>query len=133
MTLQESEKLVAKYKAVIIEYMTKQYFTMLASTGLSYIYYIDIREVIHDEDEELEEEIVVTEECMCETVSMCGHSGVRWVINERERARSAAVSEFDIVTAVTQGSINVGFHSRWDAASAFIKKLGQTKTWEDAK
>jgi len=130
-TAQEQEALVSKYKSVIIEYMTKQYFNMLASTGHYCIYHFDSRE--ETIEEESDEEIDFTEECICESVSTCGHTGVRWVINERERVRTALASEFDIVTAVTQGSINTGFHSRWDAASAFVKKLGQRKIWEDAE
>lgn len=106
---------------------------MLTSTGHSHIYQFDSREEIIQEEEDVEDEIAVTEECMCETESMCSHTGVKWVINECLRARNAIPSEFDIVTSVTQNSINVGFYSRWDAALAYIKKLGHRNAWEDVE
>ncbi len=71
-------------------------------------------------------------DCTCEHEESCGHKGgIRWGIISKKLIEHSHCGEFDIVTAVTQGSINTAFFALWEAAQKRVEALGSRHTWEN--
>ncbi|THU95309.1 hypothetical protein K435DRAFT_839574 [Dendrothele bispora CBS 962.96] len=73
-------------------------------------------------------------DCECESESECGHKGgIQWGILTRGLVEYTHCSDFDIVTSVTQGSVNSTFYTWWEAAHNRFIKLGKRHTWESVE
>jgi len=151
-------EIVTRLRTTLIRYISQHYLAILEASEYSYIYHHDTRvntEITEEETTEIiEDDTEITEgtsgygeqheerghygktyldehDCECENEAECGHrGGVRWGVIKTGLIEHTHASEFDIVTSVTQGSINSTFRAWWEIARKAYHKLGKRSTWE---
>ncbi|KAI5120808.1 hypothetical protein M0805_003206 [Coniferiporia weirii] len=119
------EKVLRRIKATLTRYITTYYLNVLETSETTVIYHYDKRihmqaseSDIDDEGEDASaEDNFHVNDCTCTDVTACGHEGgVRWGIITKRVITHTQTADFDVVTAMTQGSINAHFKALWDLA-----------------
>ncbi|KLO12433.1 hypothetical protein SCHPADRAFT_420281 [Schizopora paradoxa] len=127
------EEIMIRLRSTLVRYLTEYYLLLIKLSGHHCVFHhdVDLPPVCCPCPGEPEEP-PVDDGCCCPDEHSCGHTGViRWGILHRKFIEHSHCGDFDIVTAVTQGSINAAFKALWEAAGRRVRNLGSRHTWEN--
>ncbi|KLO12543.1 hypothetical protein SCHPADRAFT_410840 [Schizopora paradoxa] len=123
------EEIIINLRRTLVTYLTEYYLLLINTWGHRCVF-VDEPHVGPDGPDE--DPTLDPHGCDCPDEHSCGHTGgVRWGILHRKFIEHSHCGEFDIVTAVTQGSINAAFKAIWEAAERRARNLGSRHTWEN--
>lgn len=127
----EDQELFDRLKKTLIRYITQHYITLIDSAGHTEIFHKDTRVTYleHEHEQDItDDDFEGDHGCDCEDEASCGHEPtdgfIRWGVLAKDRVHACHPHDFDIVTAVTQGSINTHFRTIWETARRKVTSLG---------
>lgn len=123
------QEVFVKIKRTLLRYTEEYYIKTIDDSGHARVYHKDTdnpttREIEDIEDEEFYD---FKDDCHCEDETSCQHAGIRWGILHKRVITQTEVRGYDMISTVTQGSINAHFKSLWESASHRVHLLGEKR------
>lgn len=114
-------------RVTLVRYILEVYFALIVTYSFHVICEIGPEPLLTDIETDTDEEFG------CDCRDTCTHTGICWGTLPSRMITHTDMCGFDVITAVTQGSINLHLKHAYDSARQRCTTLGSTHTWSSAE